>query len=148
VTPENADRFASAKLAHLVRLLSTGPGSPEPMPGMWVREHGDDLHWFVLSMGADNDGLRPFQLSFGTQTGLGENMTTYGELRAWWNPALPEPAGLASVESCILAPPPVTLAAFCDEASRYVNMDLPPWVGPTIEALYAHMAASAEGRAN
>jgi hypothetical protein len=148
MTPDDAEAFASAKLAHLVLLLSTGPGDPEPKPGVWVREHGDDLHWFVLSMGADNDGLRPFQLSFGTQTGPGENMTIHGELRAWWNPALPEPAGLASVESCILAPPPVTLAAFCDEAARYVKMDLPPWEGPLTAALYANITESAQGTPN
>lgn len=148
MTPENAERVASAKLAHLVRLLSTGPGDPVPKPGVWLREHGDERHWFLLSMGAASDGLRPFLLSFGTQTGLGENMTTSGELRAWWNPALPDLDGLASVESCALAPPPVTLAAFCDEAARYVSMDLPHWVGPATEALYAHIAASAEGRAN
>lgn len=148
MTPENAEAFASAKLAHLVRLLTTAPDRPTPLAGFYVREHGDDLHWFVLSMRPDNDGLRPFQLSFGTQTGPGENMTTYGELRAWWNPELPEPAGLAGIEECTLAPPPVTLAAFCDEAMRFVNMDLPPWAGPTTAALYARIAESAQGTAN
>ncbi|SNB72878.1 hypothetical protein SAMN07250955_11016 [Arboricoccus pini] len=134
---EPGEAFASGKLAHLVRMLSTGPDNPTPPDGYLVREHGDELHWFALSIGPDTDGLRPIMLSFGTQTGFGVNMTTYGELRAWWNPSLPEPAGLSAVESVALAPPPVSLAAFVDEAMRYVLMDLPPWHGPLCEALMA-----------
>jgi hypothetical protein len=135
VTPEQAEQWASAQLAQLVRLLVTGPEQPEPKDGHQCRENGDDLHWFELSMGkANGEGLRPFKLSFGTQNGQGVNMTIMGELRAWWNPNLPMPAPLAAIESCVLAPLKPTLQDFVDEALRYVRMDLPEWPGPLREA--------------
>lgn len=145
MTPEQADQWASAQLAHLVRLLVTGPDQPEPEADHQWRENGDDLHWFALSMGrASAEGLRPFKLSFGTQNGLGVNMTTMGELRAWWNPNLPAPAPLALIESCVLAPADSSLQGFVDEAMRYVRMDLPEWHGPLCEAQDARMRDEAK----
>ena len=64
MTLEQADALASSQLTHLVRLLATGPEQPESQDDHLLRENGDDLHWFGLSMGkASGEGLRPFQYS-------------------------------------------------------------------------------------
>lgn len=125
---------ASALIAHASRVSFVAPNESHPRGGVIVREYASATHYLVSTLGQTTDhGHRSLRHDFGRLIVLGKNRAvpiSEGFLHAWWNPDVPDVAGLAGLESCTLRGRPSSLAKWIMQYTRYVGMNMPKWSGP------------------
>lgn len=125
---------ANALIAHASRASFVAPGQSHPHAGVIVREYANATHYLVSILGqADERGRRSLRHDFGKLVVLGRGRAapiSAGFLHAWWNPDVPDVAGLSGVESCTLHDRPATLARWVAHYTRYVGMNMSRWHGP------------------
>jgi hypothetical protein len=125
---------ANALIAHASRVSFVAPDQSHPHDGLIVREYANATHYLISILGQANDrGRRSLRHDFGKLVVLGKGRAapiSEGFLHAWWNPDVPDVAGLSGLESCTLHGRPASLARWVAHYMRYVGMNMSRWHGP------------------
>lgn len=125
---------ANALIAHASRVSFVAPNGSHPHDGVIVREYANATHYLVSILGQTHDrGRRSLRHDFGKLVILGKGRAapiSEGYLHAWWNPDVPDVAGLSGLESCTLHGKPASLSKWVAHYTRYVGMNMSRWHGP------------------